>query len=326
MKKTTHGLIKLIPPGLKRAVPERMKQKIKSWISYSTPPADVNAENEDQHQKGESRPNQNSLSGNKEAVESIRFFLEEEYLNREEYNRKWQEHFSHRQENYFAMHKHRYYELLNTFSYYYPSLGDRPLVLEIGVSEFLLLYKYFFPEIRLVTIDRPKELFGFDAEYCIGRGDAERHYYIDLNQQLLSRDYGKPPLGRFDYVICTEVLEHLIVNPVEFLGSLINLLTPRGFLYLTTPNFFRHDNMEKIARGINPQDVYPPMGKNIDAHHHFREYDMKELLQFVGEAGGKVVAHYFSGCWDDKALQDGILKEHPERKSNMVLVVKGKDS
>jgi hypothetical protein len=121
--------------------------------------------------------------------------------------------------------------------------------------------------------------------------------------------------------MCTEVLEHLVVNPVEFLGSLINLLAAGGFLYLTTPNFFRLENLEKINCRINPQVVFPKRGENFDAHHHYREYDMEELVRFVGEAGGKVVARYFSGCWDEDALLSGILKEHPERKANLVLVV-----
>jgi hypothetical protein len=126
MKKTAHGLIKLIPSGLKEVVPERMKQKIKSWVSYSAPPAAADAENEEQHQKETSRTNQNSVSRIKEPVESVSHFLEEERLSRTKYNRKWQEHFGHRQEDYFAMHKYRYYELLNTFFYYYPSFRDKP--------------------------------------------------------------------------------------------------------------------------------------------------------------------------------------------------------
>jgi len=49
---------------------------------------------------------------------------------------------------------------------------------------------------------------------------------------------------------------------------------------------------------------------------------MNELLKFIGEAGGEVVENYFSGCWDNPELLEGVLKEHPEQKSNLVFVIK----
>jgi len=241
----------------------------------------------------------------------------------DDYCKKWDEWFGQRLEDYFKMHKLRYHELLTAFDACIRG-KEKPLVLEIGVSEFALFYRHYFPHIRLITLDRPKEQNGFEADYCINKAGAERHYHIDLNKEKLSPGYGDPPLGKFDFIICTEVLEHLIANPVEFLESLLAILHPGGYLYLTTPNFFRYDNVNKIKEGINPQMVYPGLEKNRDAHHHFREYEMNELLHFIEEAGGEVVENYFSGCWDNPELLAGVLKEHPEQQSNMVFVIKHK--
>lgn len=287
MKKIARHLADHTPEALKKIVPGFIKQRINRYIHHT--------------------------GGNPG-----------EGIDRAGYEKQWQEQFGERLEDYFKMHKLRYFELLTSFDYYIKDKQD-PLVLEIGVSEFAVFYKRYFPGIRLVTVDRPKELNGFQADYCLNTAGAERHYHIDLNKENLSAGYGEPPLGTFDYIICTEVLEHLVVNPVEFLKSLLAILKPGGFLYLTTPNFFRYDNMNKLNDGVNPQMVYPGAGKNKDAHHHFREYEMNELLQFIREAGGETVENYFSGCWDNPELSEGILKEHPQQKSNLVFVIKQQD-
>jgi SAM-dependent methyltransferase len=250
-----------------------------------------------------------------------RSFPDQEYLDPARYGEKWQEWFGHRSEGYFAMHRRRYYELFNALACFYREMKQDARVLELGVSEFLLFYKLFFPGIRLVTADRPLAQHGFAASFCLEKGGAERHYEIDLNREELTPAFGSPPLGRFDYVVCTEVLEHLIVNPVEFLKSLLSLLSPGGRLYLTTPNFFRHENLEKISRGVNPLMIYPPRGGNMDAHHHFREFAMAELLAFAVEAGGKAIFHCHSGCWDPEEPGAPGFIAQPERRSNLVLVI-----
>lgn len=95
-----------------------------------------------------------------------------------------------------------------------------------------------------------------------------------------------------------EVLEHLLVEPVALVRDLLSLLSPSGLLYLTTPNFFRPENMERFAAGCNPQPYYPGTAQNWDAHYHHREYSMTELMDVVQQAGGVLAAAYFSDCWN----------------------------
>lgn len=223
------------------------------------------------------------------------------------------------QREYFTFHRKRHYELFNAMVYLLAN-QKHPRVLEAGVSGFLPLYKKISPTIRLVTIDRPIEAHGCNADYCVGVGGAEQHYNVDLTKTILAPEWGTPPMGTFDYIVFTEVLEHLVINPVELLSSLLTLLNPNGYLYLSTPNFFQYHYLEMLKRRENPQHIYPRRGDNWDAHHHFREYEMGELIRFVGEAGGKVVYAYYSDCWDSPALVDSVLRLHPEQKSNLVLV------
>jgi 2-polyprenyl-3-methyl-5-hydroxy-6-metoxy-1,4-benzoquinol methylase len=139
--------------------------------------------------------------------------------------------------------------------------------LEIGVSELLPLYKKLIPHISLVTIDRPTEWYGFDAEYCINIGKVDRHYNIDLNKEQLSKDFVNPPLGMFDYIVCAEILEHLVVNSVDFLADLIGLPNPTCYLYLITPNFFPIIIYKKL-RDVKIRNIfkyiYPRQGENWD--------------------------------------------------------------
>jgi 2-polyprenyl-3-methyl-5-hydroxy-6-metoxy-1,4-benzoquinol methylase len=161
---------------------------------------------------------------------------------------------------------------------------------------------------------------GTSAGYSIAHWGAERHYNIDLSSETVSREWGAPPLGLFDYIVCAEVLEHLIVNPVEFISSLLGLLRPSGYLYLTTPNFFSHGHLSQIEKREHPMPVYPRQGENKDHHHHFREYSLKELVAFTQEAGGNVVESQYSDCWDDEEVKERLLRDHPDLSSNLVVV------
>lgn len=247
--------------------------------------------------------------------------LEREHLPRARYDGLWDSLFASSEgarREYLVAHRERYYELFNALAHYLPQGPARPRVLEVGVSEYVLFYRALFPAARLVTIDRPPEHHGADGGWITGAAGAEAHYPLDLHAALPHPGWGNPPLGRFDMIVFTEVLEHLVVNPVELIAALVGLLAPGGRLYLTTPNFLRRENLEKVRRGDNPQAVYPARGQNWDAHHHFREYCLRELLDFAVQAGGEVETHLFSACWDDPAMRG----EDPALRSNIVLVIR----
>jgi hypothetical protein len=221
--------------------------------------------------------------------------------------------------DYFNLHRRRYQELFEALTYYLSDLAA-PTVLEVGTSGFLPLYKQLFPQLVLTTLDRPVELNGMTPQYCVHECGASRHYSIDLNQVLLAPASGNPPLGKFDFVICTEVLEHLLVHPVEFIASLLALLNPQGYLYLTTPNFLSFDHLKAILDGHSPLPIYPLRGQQQDQALHFREYTLNELITFTEQAGGTIVTADYSDCWDRVEVRQQILGNYPELASNQVLV------
>jgi 2-polyprenyl-3-methyl-5-hydroxy-6-metoxy-1,4-benzoquinol methylase len=198
-----------------------------------------------------------------------------------------------------VLHKRRFAELLNAFCFFCRA-RERPRILDIGNTQNLSWYKAFLPGIELVAADRPD-----GPEYA----DADHRVCLDLNTGDVAPLNAMAP---YDLIVFTEVLEHLSVNPRVLLEHLIGLLAADGVLYLTTPNFFRLENLARIGRRQNPMPIYPI--DNSDRHHHMREYAMAELLAIATEAGGRIRCWYFSDCWDAVPLP-------PDQRANLVVVV-----
>ena len=112
---------------------------------------------------------------------------------------------------------------------------------------------------------------------------------------------------RFDAVAFMEVMEHLWDMPPaeagrwpdEFTGnavrsvlrSIYGSLRPGGVMLLTTPNASSCNALWKMLHG-HAGFTYRP---------HFREYSCGEVLQFVGEAGFRVLRHETLEVWGNWA-------------------------
>lgn len=204
------------------------------------------------------------------------------------------------QDRYISDHKLRFYELLNAMLFL---IGDHksPKIAEFGVSIFSGLYKKLLPSAIIYTIDRPvpEDYVGFTEEKCKKIAGSFAHVSIDLTKEFPHANPVLVASGGFDLILFTEILEHLDVNPLDLFESLKKLLAERGWIYVSTPNFFSRKNLIKISNRENPCSVYPRAGENWDFHHHHREYEMGELLKFLTQAGLKVRGFYFSSCWDE---------------------------
>lgn len=241
----------------------------------------------------------------------------------EQYDALWQQLFDlnryqidNDQRRYGMDHYQRFYELVNALSLLGVANGGK--LLEFGPSQFTLFYKELFPKIQIHTADRPlpEDFVGFNAALSYASLGSEQHYRIDLNRSLNYAEH-QQKMGQFDWILFTEVLEHLTVSPSELLAFLLSLLTENGRLYLTTPNFLRAENLALLSQRRNPQAYYPPMQQNEDAHHHVREFTLLELLSLATEVGAKVHAVYFSNCWDPAADEARTA----DQRGNMVLVL-----
>ena len=108
--------------------------------------------------------------------------------------------------------------------------------------------------------------------------DAERHPFPYAD-------------GEFDLVLCCELIEHLIRDPMHMLFECHRILSPGGLLVLTTPNTASYSSVACALHGWrNPQvfSTYPAPG-HADTPH-VREYTPREIADAVTAAGFEVEA------------------------------------
>jgi SAM-dependent methyltransferase len=97
------------------------------------------------------------------------------------------------------------------------------------------------------------------------------------------------PESAFDLVLCCEVIEHLIHDPMHMLLESWRVLANDGQIVLTTPNIASLSSVSAVLEGRqNPQvfSRYPPLG-NADTPH-VREYTPHEIDQMLRSAGFEV--------------------------------------
>lgn len=114
------------------------------------------------------------------------------------------------------------------------------------------------------------------------RNGSEHVFDVDLFN-IETDDFPYPP-ATFEAVIFAELIEHLALNPVRALAEIHRVLTPGGFLILTTPNRYSMLRLESFLRGI-PQmvDRYAPLC-GYGARHN-REFGSDELCQLLEATG-----------------------------------------
>jgi predicted SAM-dependent methyltransferase len=116
--------------------------------------------------------------------------------------------------------------------------------------------------------------FAFDVDLF----DAERHGY----------PYGD---ASFDVVLCCELIEHLLVDPMHMLFECHRVLADGGLLVLTTPNAASFTSVACTLHGWrNPQvySLYPATGRG--GPPHVREYTAREVADAMKAAGFELEA------------------------------------
>lgn len=134
-------------------------------------------------------------------------------------------------------------------------------------------------------------------------GISSKHEPVG-NQNVVSLDIERDRLpfkvNSFDLVIFTEIMEHLVGSPSNYLSKIRRALKKGGTLIVTTPNVAHLKNRAKLATGKN---IYFSLSQlketNWDTgsiyYRHNREYTKEELVQLFKDEGFQIMkADYFN--------------------------------
>lgn len=104
----------------------------------------------------------------------------------------------------------------------------------------------------------------------------------------------------FDFIICSEVLEHMDVDPMFMLAEINRVLKPGGTLVLTTPNCTSTQTIWKVLRGYDPY-FFMQYHPNRDRYRHNYEYSLWSIRPLMAAAGLE------ANCWTEDSFEPPTL-------------------
>jgi SAM-dependent methyltransferase len=165
-------------------------------------------------------------------------------------------------------------------------------LLEIGSNPYLLtiLVKKIFNYDITLTNYFDISIYGSHVKKGIQIIKSEQYdeqfefEFFDLNIELSKLPFEE---NEFDMVLFCEVLEHIIVNPLNIFSRLKNLLKKNGILLITTPNAVRLINFAHMIKGYNFFDRYH-VNNGVYGRHN-REFTITEIEKILIENKLKVI-------------------------------------
>jgi ubiquinone/menaquinone biosynthesis C-methylase UbiE len=100
----------------------------------------------------------------------------------------------------------------------------------------------------------------------------------------------------FDYILCSEIIEHMEQDPMFMMSELNRVLKPGGLLILTTPNIASSSGISRMLKGIDPYFYmqYRKAG-TLDRHNYeYTVFSVSKILQSAGFEGSAWTEDTFS--------------------------------
>jgi len=124
---------------------------------------------------------------------------------------------------------------------------------------------------------------------------------LDIRQCDIERDEFPFPDDAFDFVLFSEVFEHLRVDPLHALEEIERVLSPEETLLLTTPNLYFVGHVYRFLRGDAYDEPYDEFAKLRTVGHmgHVREYSTDQVETFLRNTGFELAdVDYANWHWD----------------------------
>jgi SAM-dependent methyltransferase len=114
--------------------------------------------------------------------------------------------------------------------------------------------------------------------------------------------------SEFDVVVCSELIEHLAIDPMFMLAEINRITRNGGLLVITSPNSASWPALSRILAGVHTYSWSPYNGTSTDRHN--REYTIRELEKLAENSGYELVTsmtYSVTGApfsWKDRMLMN----------------------
>lgn len=185
---------------------------------------------------------------------------------------------------YYTKHRLRFRRILEML----PLFGPCDTVLEYGATAYF--------QVALREALGCRTTIGTIFSGDVGEKRYERSFSIGelaTTNLILNVDLESDTLpladGSVDFVLCSEVVEHLDIDPMFMMVEINRVLRPGGYLLLTTPNACSARNFWKIAHGYRPH-FFMQYEKSRSPYRHNIEYDRHAVALLAQCAGLSVTS------------------------------------
>jgi len=184
--------------------------------------------------------------------------------------------------------------------------GDRKInILDVGCGEGTLgkLLKEKFKDIYVAGCDISEKAVELACPYY------DKVFQIDIDEDDLNKKTGE---AAFDYIVCVEIIEHLL-HPEVALKKCKKLLSKHGHLIVSFPNIAWWKYRIKLLKGHFPEESR--LYHHAEHLHDFTMHTFTELLKDVSlesvEIGGEFIPPKFIECLRPKNLIDRSIRKYP---------------
>lgn len=186
--------------------------------------------------------------------------------------------FSEDQKRYLQIHEPRFQKVISLIGQHLPET-EEVKILDVGPSVLTEMIQNRFTDAAIESLGIKGE--GRDGGHLPkGVTDNILHHEFDLNLSETAEKWTQP--GKYELIVCAEVIEHLYTAPEHLFRFLKSLLKNDGILILQTPNAAALIKRLTLLGGKNP---YERIRLNNENPGHFREYTSEELLSLARDAG-----------------------------------------
>ena len=142
--------------------------------------------------------------------------------------------------------------------------------------------------------------------------EAGERFDCEIDLFDAERDIFPYAAGCFSTVLCCELIEHLVRDPMHLMSEVNRILKPGGSLVLTTPNLASLRAVSAILQGYHPgffhAYIRPAAEGETDARHN-REYTPLEIHQLLENSGFEIV-RLETGPFRDEATPEFAWVRH----------------